>query len=161
MRPPRYLKPRRSWSGNDIKIPLESLAKNEGARIVLGMILPREEFDKLIIEAIDSLPDFFREKMENVAVLVQQWPSQDELQRAGVTPGHTLLGLYTGIPLTQRNQGYHSVPPDTITLYQGTIEIRAGNDVEAIRYWVRHVFLHELAHHFGISDDRLRELGAY
>jgi predicted Zn-dependent protease with MMP-like domain len=125
------------------------------------MILPRDEFDKLVIEAIDSLPDFFRDKMENVAVLVQRWPSQDELERAGVVPGHTLLGLYTGIPLTQRNQGYHSVPPDTITLYQGTIEIRAGSDVEAVRYWVRHVFLHELAHHFGISDDRLRELGAY
>ena len=125
------------------------------------MILPREEFETWVAEAIDDLPDFFKEKMENVAVLVKQWPSQDELDRAGVAPGHTLLGLYNGIPLTLRNRGYHMVPPDTITLYQGTIERRAGNDVEAIRYWVRHVFLHELAHHFGISDDRLRELGAY
>lgn len=125
------------------------------------MILPQDEFEQLVTEAIDSLPDFFKEKMENVAVLVQPWPSQDDLNRAGVAPGHTLLGLYSGIPLTQRTQGYHSVPPDTITLYQGTIERRAGNDMDALRYWVRHVFLHELAHHFGISDDRLRELGAY
>lgn len=125
------------------------------------MILLQDEFEKLVTEAIDSLPDFFREKMENVAVLVKRWPSQDELERAGVAPGHTLLGLYSGIPLTQRNRGYNLVPPDTITLFQGTIEMQAGNDIEAIRYWVRHVFLHELAHHFGISDDRLRELGAY
>jgi len=125
------------------------------------MILPRNEFETLVTEAIDGLPSFFREKMENVAVLVKAWPSQDELERARVVPGHTLLGLYNGIPLTQRNRSYNMVPPDTITLYQGTIEMRAGNDMEALRYWVRHVFLHELAHHFGISDDRLRELGAY
>ena len=125
------------------------------------MILPGDEFEKLVAEAIDNLPDFFREKMENVAVLVKQRPSQEELERAGVAPDHTLLGLYSGIPLTQRNRGYNMVPPDTITLYQGAIEMRAGNDYAAIRYWVRHVFLHELAHHFGISDDRLRELGAY
>lgn len=125
------------------------------------MILPHVEFEEMVIEAIETLPEFFRLKMENVAVLVKDWPSQDELTRAGVAPGHTLLGLYSGIPLTQRNQGYSMVPPDTITLYQGTIEMRAGNDMEMLRYWARHVFLHELAHHFGISDDRLRELGAY
>ncbi len=123
--------------------------------------MPETEFEILITEAIDNLPDFFREKMNNVAVLVSQWPNQEELTRAGVAPGHTLLGLYSGVPLTQRTQGYHSVPPDTITLYQGPIEIRANHDPTAVRYWVRHVFLHELAHHFGISDDRLRELGAY
>lgn len=125
------------------------------------MILSEEAFEELVIEALDSLPHFFKEKMENVAILVKRWPSQEELTRAGIAPGNTLLGLYTGIPLTQRTQGYSMVPPDTITLYQGTIEMRAGNDYEAIRYWARHVFLHELAHHFGISDDRLRELGAY
>lgn len=125
------------------------------------MIFPHAEFEEMVIEAIETLPPFFREKMENVAVLVKDWPSQDELERAGVAPGHTLLGLYSGIPLTQRNHGYSMVAPDTITLYQGTIEMRAGNDMDALRYWARHVFLHELAHHFGISDDRLRELGAY
>lgn len=125
------------------------------------MILSRDEFETLIAEAIDSLPDFFREKMENVVVLVQTWPSQEDLNRVGLPAGHTLLGLYSGIPLTKRTRGYNLVPPDTITLFQGTIELRAENDRKAIHYWVRHVFLHELAHHFGISDDRLRELGAY
>lgn len=137
------------------------MAQKAQSRIVWGMILPEAVFEELVVEALDSLPHFFQEKMENVAILVKNWPSQDELARAGIAPGNTLLGLYTGIPLTQRTQGYSMVPPDTITLYQGTIEMRAGNDYEATRYWVRHVFLHELAHHFGISDDRLRELGAY
>jgi predicted Zn-dependent protease with MMP-like domain len=125
------------------------------------MILPMTEFEALVAEALDDLPDFFRDKMENVAVLVEPWPGRDALARAGVAQGQTLLGLYTGVPLTQRTQGYNMVPPDTITLYQGTIEMRAGGDPAAIRYWARHVFLHELAHHFGISDARLRELGAY
>lgn len=140
---------------------IRSFGKSRAVTYSFDMILAEDEFAQLVTEAIDSLPDFFKGKMENVAVLVQLWPSEEELKRAGVAPTHTLLGLYNGVPLTQRTQGYHTVPPDTITLYQGTIEMRAGHDLEALRYWVRHVFLHELAHHFGISDDRLRELGAY
>ena len=99
--------------------------------------------------------------MNNVALLVAPWPTRSELDGARVGPNGMLLGLYQGIPLTRRNQGYNMVAPDTITLYQGPIELTAHGDPEAIRHWVRHVFLHELAHHFGISDDRLRELGAY
>ncbi|MBK6710010.1 MAG: metallopeptidase family protein [Chloroflexi bacterium] len=125
------------------------------------MMLTDQEFADLVDEAIEILPPFFRDKMNNVAVLTAVWPTQAELNAADVAPGGTLLGLYHGIPLTQRNQGYNLVTPDTITLYQGPIERQAGYNLEAIRHWVRHVFLHELAHHFGISDDRLRELGAY
>ncbi len=125
------------------------------------MILTTAEFEALVDEAIENLPPFFRDKMNNVAVVVARWPTRAELKYAGVGPGETLMGLYDGIPLTERTQGYNLVTPDVITLYQGPIEQEAGDDHEAIRYWVRHVFLHELAHHFGISDDRLRELGAY
>ncbi|MBP6470663.1 MAG: metallopeptidase family protein [Chloroflexi bacterium] len=125
------------------------------------MILTRAEFENLVDEALENLPPFFRDKMNNVAILIARWPTRTELRDAGVPPGDTLLGLYQGIPLTERTQGYNLVLPDTITLYQGPIEQQAEGDPEAIRHWVRHVFLHELAHHFGISDDRLRELGAY
>jgi len=125
------------------------------------MKLTPDEFAALVDEALESLPPFFRDKMNNVAILVSPWPTQTELDGARVGPGGTLLGLYQGIPLTRRNQGYNLVAPDTITLYQGPIEQTARGEPEAIRHWVRHVFLHELAHHFGISDDRLRELGAY
>ena len=98
--------------------------------------------------------------MENVEVLVKTWPSRDELRRAGVPSNHTLLGLYTGIPLTERTHAYGLVLPDTITLYQGPIEDTAGRREEIVHV-VRHTVIHEIAHHFGISDDRLRELGAY
>jgi predicted Zn-dependent protease with MMP-like domain len=70
------------------------------------------------------------------------------------------MGLYSGVPLTERTHYYALVPPDTITLYQAPIE-RAAGELEKIDGLVRHTVIHEFAHHFGISDDRLRELGAY
>ncbi len=124
-------------------------------------MLPRSQFEALVDEALASLPVYFQEKMDNVAVLVAAWPTRDDLRRADVPSGHTLLGLYSGIPLTRRTSGYNLVAPDTITLFQGPIEAMAGGELTRIREQVRHTFIHELAHHFGISDDRLRELGAY
>ena len=110
---------------------------------------------------MDSLPLYFQEKMSNVEIVIERWPSPAALREAGTPPGHTLLGLYHGIPLTKRTQGYHLVAPDIITLFQGPIEAKAGGVMEEIRLTVRHTLLHELAHHFGISDQRLRDLGAY
>ncbi len=124
-------------------------------------MLPLAQFEQLVAEAVDDLPSYFQEKMSNIEILIDSWPSADTLARANVQPGHTLLGLYSGIPLTKRTQGYNLVPPDTITLFQGPIETKARNDFSKIRQVVRHTVIHELAHHFGISDDRLRELGAY
>ena len=119
------------------------------------------QFEQLVLEAMASLPPFFQDKVDNVEVLVKAWPSQTELRAAGVPRGHTLLGLYHGIPLTERTGGYNLVPPDTITLYQGPIEQAAAGDLDRIRAQVRRTVIHELAHHFGISDERLHELGAY
>ena len=119
------------------------------------------EFERLVAEALDQLPPFFQERMDNVEVLVQDWPSRHDLREAGLTARHHLLGLYHGVPLTARTQGYNLVAPDTITLYQRPIELVSGGDPEEIRAQVQHTVIHELAHHFGISDDRLRELGAY
>ena len=124
------------------------------------MYLPTAKFELLIVKALDELPPYFQEKMSNVEVLVKAWPSRIELREANVPPGHTLLGLYTGVPLTERTHNYGLVTPDTITLYQGPIE-QAAERPEEIPEIVRHTVIHELAHHFGISDDRLRELGAY
>lgn len=118
------------------------------------------DFEKLVAEALDGLPNFIQEKMTNVEVLIEPWPTQLALIRAGVRRGHTLLGLYHGIPLTERTHNYAMVPPDTITLYQHPIE-RAAGAAENVPELVRHTVIHEVAHHFGISDDRLRELGAY
>ena len=123
-------------------------------------ISPRK-FEQLVAEALDDLPPFFQEKLDNVEVLVQPWPTPHDLRSVGLARGHLLLGLYHGIPLTERTQGYNMVAPDTVTLYQGPIEQVAGRDHERIREQVRHTVIHDVAHFFGISDDRLRELGAY
>lgn len=123
--------------------------------------LSPETFELLVVEAVASLPVYFQEKLENIEILVAIWPNSQEKSRAGVGPGSLLLGLYQGIPLTERTHYYNLVPPDTITLYQGPIEMVSGDDYKKIRWQVRHTVVHEIAHHFGISDDRLRELGAY
>ncbi len=123
-------------------------------------LLSRSEFEQLVVLALDALPPYFQEKISNVEVLIKSWPSKIELREAGVPPGHTLLGLYSGIPLTERTHNYGLVSPDTITLYQGPIE-QSADDVADIPEIVRHTVIHEFAHHFGISDDRLHELGAY
>jgi predicted Zn-dependent protease with MMP-like domain len=129
-------------------------------------MLPVEHFEILVGEALDDLPPFFGEQMKNIVVLVEQWPSKRTLREMGLSPGETLLGLYTGIPITERTQAYNMVAPDTITLYQGPIEQVAagwaeGTYLDRVRDEVRHTVIHEIAHHFGISDDRLHELGAY
>lgn len=123
--------------------------------------LSRPAFEALVAEALDDLPPFFQARLDNIEVLVQPWPRRDDLTSAGLRPGYTLLGLYHGVPLTERTGGYNLVTPDTITLFQGPIEREAGGDPERIREQVRHTVIHEIAHFFGISDDRLRELGAY
>ena len=125
------------------------------------LTLSPAEFEQLVAEAVDSLPPFFLEKMQNIELLIAAWPTRATLRRAGIPAGSTLLGLYEGVPLTKRMSGYMLVAPDTITVFQGPIERTAGPDGVAIRDRVRHTVIHEIAHHFGISDERLMELGAY
>lgn len=129
-------------------------------------MLSTDQFEELVGLALDDLPPFFADQLKNVVVLLERWPSRETLRRAGVAPGHTLLGLYHGIPLTERTQGYNLVAPDTITLFQGPIENAAGRAtgeelLALIAGEIRHTVIHEIAHHFGISDERLHELGAY
>jgi len=109
------------------------------------------DFDRSVDEAIQSLPAELRTFMSNVAVVVEEEPPA----------GRPLLGLYQGVPLTRRSSSYGGVLPDKITIYQGPLERRYGTSAEALRAAIRHVVLHEVAHHFGISDERLRELDRY
>ncbi len=121
----------------------------------------REEFDTLVEEALESLPPALRERISNVVIVTENAPSPALLRRQGVPRGDTLLGLYEGIPLTQRTSHYGNVVPDKITLFKAPIEAAAGYQADRIREQVRRTVIHELAHHFGIDDDRLEELGAY
>jgi predicted Zn-dependent protease with MMP-like domain len=119
-----------------------------------------QTFERLVAEALDDLPESIREKLDNVDVVIDDWPDPVTLQRAGVRHPTQLLGFYHGVPHTKRGHGYGLVLPDKITIYRRPIEMRARTP-EAARAIVRRVVRHEIAHHFGIDDDRLREIGAY
>ena len=114
-------------------------------------MVERERFEQLVADAVDSLPAWVLRRLENVEIIVEDRPPRDD-------PG--LLGRYHGIPLTRRAY-YAGALPDTITLYRRTIERVAGEDEEALKRTVVHTVEHEVAHFFGISDERLRELDAY
>lgn len=122
--------------------------------------MERVEFEQLVFEALDSLPADIRAMLDNVEVTVAGWPSPAVLKSTGLKPGQLLFGLYQGVPKTRRGSHYGLVLPDKITIFQGPIE-RVCRSPEAIRARVRRTVLHELAHHFGLSDQRLREIGAY
>jgi len=119
-----------------------------------------EAFEQLVVQALDELPDFFKQKLQNVEVVVADWPTPAELRAVGLKPGQLLFGLYQGIPLTRRTSHYGLVLPDKITIYRLPIERICRTQAQIINQ-VQRTVKHELAHHFGISDDRLRELGAY
>jgi len=110
-----------------------------------------DDFERHVEEAIASLPRDLREFMTNVAIVVEDEPPA----------GMPLLGLYQGLPLTRRGSGYAGVAPDKITIYRGPLERLTASRPERLPQEIRRVVLHEIAHHFGISDERLRELDRY
>jgi predicted Zn-dependent protease with MMP-like domain len=117
----------------------------------------RETFEELVAKAVESLPEEFAERLDNVAITVQDNPTRQQLSRSNVEQGMTLLGLYQGVPITERGHNYGMVLPDKITIFQKPIEASCKTDAEIVAM-IRSVVLHEIAHHFGISDERLDEL---
>jgi predicted Zn-dependent protease with MMP-like domain len=120
----------------------------------------RHLFEQLVAEALAALPDVFLDKLDNVEVVVEDWPSREVVRRAGVRSAANLLGFYHGVPQTKRTHGYGLVLPDKISIYQRPIEMRSRTTEDARRI-IQRVLRHEIAHHFGIGDERLQELGAY
>ena len=126
-------------------------------------LLPRTSrlsFEQLVAEAIDNLPEYARERIENVAIVVEDLPQADRIRSVGLDPEYDgLLGLYEGIPRGQRGQGYHMVPPDRITLYRNTILAQtAGGGEQALVREIRKTLIHEVGHHFGLSDADIAQL---
>ncbi|HEY2311321.1 MAG TPA: metallopeptidase family protein [Gaiellaceae bacterium] len=109
------------------------------------------DFEQLISDALDELPDDIRDLMTNVAVTVEDEPP----------PGQNLLGLYQGIPWGRRGPYYAGALPDKITIYRGPMVRITGGDPERLRQQVRRTVFHEIAHHFGISDQRLVDIDRY
>ncbi len=118
----------------------------------------RERFERLVARAIEDLPEEFLTRMENIDVVVEDYPTRSQRSRAGLRHDQILLGLYEGVPLTRRGAHYGMVTPDKITIFQKPIESRCKDDDE-ITAEIQSVVRHEIAHHFGISDARLRQIG--
>jgi predicted Zn-dependent protease with MMP-like domain len=123
--------------------------------------ISRRRFEEIVAEAMDEIPDTLWNVIDNVAVTVEEWPTRRQIESVGLGPGHTLLGLYEGIARTRRSSHYGLVLPDKITIFRGPILQMCPPDENAVRTQIRRTVLHEIAHHFGISDERLVELGAY
>jgi predicted Zn-dependent protease with MMP-like domain len=120
--------------------------------------LTEAEFEELVVAALDSLPTDLLDLMDNIDVTIERMPSRAQMRRAGVRAGW-LLGLYEGIPLTVRqSSGYSLVAPDKITIFQRPIESICETHDDIVTQ-VRKTVVHEVAHHFGIGEERLRELG--
>jgi predicted Zn-dependent protease with MMP-like domain len=108
---------------------------------------------RLVEAAVASIPAEFRKRLDNLEFVVEEIPSGDEVPGEGIP-----LGLYQGVPLTERGSGYYGALPDRIVIFRRPIEARARSEM-ALAALVREVVLHEVAHYFGIDDDRLDELG--
>jgi len=128
-----------------------------------------ERFDELVDEALEDLPEEFAARLDNIDVVAEARPSRRTLRDMGIGPGGTLLGLYQGIPQTQRTTSYGNVMPDRIIIYREPVLDEAdavcpqdADDEEfeeTVRQVVRKTVLHEIGHHFGLSDEDLHRLG--
>jgi predicted Zn-dependent protease with MMP-like domain len=117
----------------------------------MGVTQDSERFEELVADALDGLPDWVAERLDNVEILIEEIPSSGDRR---------LLGVYEGIPLTKRGLDYAGVVPDRITLFRRNIEAQARTE-EGLKRVIRHTVVHEIAHFFGISDERLLEIDRY
>ena len=119
--------------------------------------MTRPQFEALVARAMRSLPRKFRDKIANIAVVVEDWADDATLAEMGIEPPDTLYGLYRGIDLTHRDTSYGNVLPDVITIYQGPIEEDAA-DEEDMAEIVRETVVHELGHYFGLDDETMHRI---
>jgi predicted Zn-dependent protease with MMP-like domain len=117
----------------------------------------RTEFEALVERALRTLPRRFKDKIANVAVVVEDWADDETLREVGIEPPDTLYGLYRGIDLTRRDSSYGNVLPDTIHIYQGPVEEDCADDAEMAEL-VRDTVIHEIGHYFGLDDDTMESI---
>jgi len=116
--------------------------------------MTRRQFEALVDSALSTLPRAFREKLANIAVVVEDWADDQTLREMGIEPPDTLYGLYRGVDLTRRDSSYGNVLPDTIHIYQGPIEEDCDDPAEMADL-VRDVVVHEVGHYFGLDDETM------
>jgi predicted Zn-dependent protease with MMP-like domain len=113
------------------------------------------EFEQLVSQALDDLPPEFARAMDNVEVVAEVWPTAEQLSAGSAGPASTLLGLYRGVPQTKRGS-YAGALPDKIIIFAGPILSLYGSDPDVVKREVRNTVLHEIGHHFGMSDEEIR-----
>jgi predicted Zn-dependent protease with MMP-like domain len=119
--------------------------------------MTRQRFERLVHNALRKLPRRFRERMANIAVVVEDWADDDTLAEMGIEPPDTLYGLYRGVDVTRRDSGYGNLLPDTIHIYQGPIEEDSADEAEMAEL-VRDVVVHEVGHYFGLDDETMDDI---
>ncbi len=122
------------------------------------MRLSRFRFERLVEEALATIPEPLRQRMDNVEIVIEEWPTEEHLDTAGLEPDDWLFGLYEGTPLIERGITANPLLPDKITIFQGPLQ-EACHSEDEIRREVRTTVVHEIAHHFGIDEETLAKLG--
>jgi len=117
----------------------------------------KDVFERIVARAMEDLPPAIKQQIANVAVVVEEWPDDETLDMADVDEPEELLGFYSGIPLTERHEQLWLVLPDKISLFRQPILLTCRNDQE-VEAAIRRTLRHELAHYFGIDDERLRDI---
>ena len=123
--------------------------------------MTRREFETIVKGILEELPKEFKDKLQNIDIVIEEELDMEAAKRLGLGAKGRLLGLYQGVPLKDRTHYYGMVMPDKITLYKQNIERSCEAGGLDIREEIKHVIQHEIAHHFGISDKRLKDLGIY
>jgi predicted Zn-dependent protease with MMP-like domain len=121
------------------------------------LIIEDKEFEQLASAAIDSLPDEIIKNMKNVAIVVENEPSEEQRQKFHLNAHTTLFGLYEGIPLIKRSANYSLVPPDKITIFKKPLMMSAQS-IDDLKDKIKRTIWHEIAHHYGLDHDRIHEL---
>ena len=119
--------------------------------------MTRRQFEAVVERALRRLPRAFKEKLENVAVVVEDWADDETLEEMEIEPPDTLYGLYRGVDLTQRDSTYGNVLPDTVTIYQGPIEEDCETEAEMAEV-IRDTVVHEIGHYFGLDDETMHRI---
>jgi len=119
--------------------------------------MTRRQFEALVDRALRRLPRTFKDKLANIAVVVEAWADDETLAELGIEPPDTLYGLYRGVDLTHRDSSYGNVLPDTVTIYQGPIEEDCA-DEEEMAELVRDTVIHEVGHYFGLDDETMERI---
>lgn len=114
-----------------------------------------EEIDKLVYQTVEDLPEEFKKELDNVDLLVEPWPTKQDLESIFAHPGVTLFGLYRGVPKTKRGNNYSAVLPDKIVIFAGPI-LAFSQSLEEAKSQIRKTVLHELGHYFGMSEEEIR-----